>query len=153
SAYETNQRTLHLFRTGIRPPVVVVFHANGDVTTGENADAIRSAMQSAAYAAGSMHAGSNTSASPYAGGNANTRGRNVYARTSSYFTTFNPMYVSKDKHTTFEMIYPVGESTFSSTSGAENILSAAKFDLPRGITVNVTGHDPLEEASTHGSGN
>jgi RND superfamily putative drug exporter len=152
SAYETNQRTLQLFRTGIRPPIVVVFHdPTGDVTTGADATAIRSAMQSAAYAAGSAkYAGGNTTA--YAGGNANTHGRNVYARTSSYFTTFNPMYVSKDKHTTFEEIYPPGEATFSSTSGAAGILAAAKFDVPKGITVNVTGHDPLEEASSHGSG-
>ena len=30
--------------------------------------------------------------------------------------------------------------------------AAAAAGLPAGITVNVTGHDPLEEASTHGSG-
>ena len=62
------------------------------------------------------------------------------------------MYVSKDKHTTFEEIYPPGTATFSTTSGAADILAAAQKGLPSGITVNVTGHDPLEEASSHGSG-
>src|SRR5438876_10925976 len=50
SAYETNQRTLELFGTGIRPPDVVVFHASGDVTTGANATAIEAAMARAAKA-------------------------------------------------------------------------------------------------------
>src|SRR5207244_9099368 len=63
----------------------------------------------------------------------------------------DPMYVSKDKHTTFEEIYPPGPATFSTTSGAADILAAAQKGLPSGITVNVTGHDPLEEASSHGS--
>ena len=58
----------------------------------------------------------------------------------------------KDKHTTFEEIYPPGLATFDSTSGAAEILAAAQKGLPSDITVNVTGHDPLEEASTHGGG-
>ena len=37
-------------------------------------------------------------------------------------------------------------------SGAEKMRAAAANGLPAGITVNVTGRDPLEEASTHGSG-
>ena len=36
-------------------------------------------------------------------------------------------------------------------SGAEKVRAAAQTGLPAGITVNVTGHDPLEEASTNGS--
>ena len=32
SAYEANQRTLKAFGTGVRPPNVVVFHSDGDVT-------------------------------------------------------------------------------------------------------------------------
>ena len=36
-------------------------------------------------------------------------------------------------------------------SGAEKVRAAAQNGLPAGITVNVTGHDPLEEASTHGA--
>ena len=141
SAYETNQRTLERFGTGIRPPDVVVFHASGDVTTGANAAAIQAAMARAAKAVPRVRL--------LLGPSLNY----VSARTSSYFSTSdNPMYVSKDKHTTFEEIYPPGEATFSTTSRATDILAAAKKGLPSGITVNVTGHDPLEEASNHGGG-
>ena len=62
------------------------------------------------------------------------------------------MYVSKDPHTTFEEIYPPGPATFSTTSGAAAVHAAAAKGLPPGIEVKVTGHDPLEEASTHGGG-
>ena len=75
------------------------------------------------------------------------------ARSSSYFSTnHNLMYVSEDKRTTFEEIYPPGLATFSTTSGADEILAAAKTGLESDITVNVTGHDPLEEASSKGGG-
>jgi RND superfamily putative drug exporter len=122
SAYESDQRTFQTFHTGIRPPNVVVFHTNGDATS---SDAIKQAMNRAA------------AASPG-------------SRSSSYFSTGNPMYVSKDKHTTFLEVYPAGQSTFDSTSGATKMRDAAARALPAGITVNVTGHDALEEASTHG---
>ena len=62
------------------------------------------------------------------------------------------MYVSKDRHTTFEEVYPPGPSTFSTTSGADAVRAAAARGLPSGIQVEVTGHDPLEEASSHGGG-
>jgi RND superfamily putative drug exporter len=124
SAYEANQRTLKTFGTGIRPPNVVVFHTSGDAT--KNA-AIAAAMKRAAAA---MPGG----------------------RTSSYFSTHDLMYVSKDRHTTFEEIYPPGTSTFSTTSGADEVRAAAARGLPSGIQVEVTGHDPLEEASSHGGG-
>jgi RND superfamily putative drug exporter len=124
SAYETNQKTLQLFGTGIRPPNVVVFHTSGDAT---KSAAIAAAMARAAKAAPG-------------------------SRVSSYFSTHDLMYVSNDRHTTFEEIYPPGVATFSTTSGATDILAAAQKGLPSGIKVNVTGHDPLEEASSHGSG-
>jgi RND superfamily putative drug exporter len=122
SAYESDQRTFERFHTGIRPPSVVVFHTNGDAT---KSDAIKQAMNRAS-------------------------GESPGSRSSSYFTTQNSMYVSRDKHTTFLEVYPAGESTFDSTSGAVKMREAAAKGLPAGITVNVTGHDPLEEASTHG---
>jgi RND superfamily putative drug exporter len=122
-AYEANQRTLKAFGTGVRPPNVVVFHASGDVT---KSAAIAAAMRRAA---------------------ATMPG----ARTSSYFTTRNSMYVSRDRHTTFLEVYPPGPSKFSSTSGAEKMRAAAAAGLPAGIRVEVTGHDPLDEASSHGS--
>jgi putative drug exporter of the RND superfamily len=122
SAYEANQRTLKTFGTGIRPPDVVVFHTSGDAT---KSAAIAAAMKRAAAAAPG-------------------------SRTSSYFSTHDPMYVSKDRHTTFEEVYPPGTSTFSTTSGAYAVRAAAAQGLPSGIQVEVTGHDPLEEASSHG---
>src|SRR3954452_10607752 len=122
SAYESDQRTFQTFHTGMRPPSVVVFHTNGDAT---KSDAIKAAMKRASDTSGG-------------------------SRSSSYFMTHNSMYVSRDKHTTFLEVYPAGESTFDSTSGAVKMREAAAKGLPAGITVNVTGHDPLEEASTHG---
>ena len=122
SAYEANQRTFKTFNTGIRPPNVVVYHTSGDAT---KSDAIRQSME---RAAASSHG----------------------ARSSSWFTTHNLMYVSKDRHTTFMNVYPAGESTFSTTSGANEMRDAAAKGLPAGITVEVTGHDPLEEASQNG---
>jgi RND superfamily putative drug exporter len=123
SAYEANQRTLKRFGTGVRPPNVVVFHTGGDAT---KSDAIKLAMQRAA---------------------ATMPG----ARTSSYFSTGNTMYVSADRHTIFEEVYPPGIAKFDTKSGAESMRAAAANGLPAGTTVEVTGHDPLEEASTHGN--
>jgi RND superfamily putative drug exporter len=124
SAYEASQRTLKEFGVGVRPPNVVVFHTSGDAT---KSAAIRQAMQRAA---------------------ATTPG----ALTSSYFSTHNSMYVSKDGHTTFMEVYPPGSPKFDSKSGVKKMRAAAAAGLPAGTTVNVTGHDPLEEASSNGSG-
>jgi RND superfamily putative drug exporter len=106
----------------MRPPTVVVFHTRGDAT---KTDAIRAAMDRAAKA-------------------------NPGARTSSYFSTGDLMYVSPDRHTTFMEIYPPGLASFDTKSGAEATQKAAAAALPAGIAVHVTGHDPLEEASSHG---
>jgi putative drug exporter of the RND superfamily len=124
SAYEAGQRTLKAFGTGVRPPNVVVYKTSGDATQSQ---AIRQSMARAA----TIFPG---------------------ARTSSWFSTHNSMYVSKDKHTTFEEVYPPGSPKFDSTSKAKAMRAVAARGLPAGITVNVTGHDPLEEASTHGGG-
>src|SRR5581483_11602863 len=124
SAYEANQRTLKTFGTGVRPPDVVVFHTAGDAT---KSGAIRAAMLRVAR-------------------------DNPTARTSSYFSTHDLMYVSKDRHTTFMEVYPAGLATFSTRSGAATIRREAGRGLAPGIRVEVTGHDPLEEASSHGGG-
>ena len=124
SAYEASQRTLQVFGVGVRPPTVVVYHTQGDAT---QSAAIKASMARAA------------AASPG-------------ALTSSYFTTHNnPAYVSQDRHTTFQEIYPAGVAKFDTKSGAEHIRAVAAAGLPAGTTVEVTGHDPLEEASTHGA--
>src|SRR5947207_6111340 len=123
-AYEASQRTLKAFGVGVRPPNVVVFHTSGDAT---KSAAIARAMKRAA---------------------ATTPG----ALTSSYFSTHNLMYVSRDRHTTFMNVYLSGSPKFSTTSGVDRMRAAAAAGLPAGTNVDVTGHDPLEEASTHGSG-
>ncbi len=122
SAYEANQRTLKVFGVGVRPPNVVVFHTSGDAT---KSGAIRAAMRRAA------------NASPG-------------ALTSSYFSTGSLAYVSRDRHTTFLEIHTPGIPKFAGKSGAAATRKAALAGLPAGISVHVTGHDPLEEASTHG---
>src|SRR6266536_3178309 len=78
SAYEASQRTLHAFGTGVRPPNVVVFHTNRDATA---SSAIKQAMRRAAAVAPG-------------------------ARMSSYFSTHDLAYVSRDRHTTFTEVYP-----------------------------------------------
>jgi RND superfamily putative drug exporter len=123
-AYEASQRTLKTFGVGVRPPNVVVFRTDGDATKSR---AIERAMQRAAAAMPG-------------------------AFTSSYFSTHNSMYLSADHHTAFLEVYPPGSSNFNTKSGANRLRAAAASGLPSGITVNVTGHDPLEEASTHGQG-
>jgi RND superfamily putative drug exporter len=124
SAYEANQRTFERFGTGVRPPEVVVLHTDGDAT---RSAPIRAAMDRVAKA-------------------------NPRARTSSYFSTGSSIYVSKDKHTTFMELYPAGLATFSSKSHAKEIRAVAAAGLPANVDVQVTGHDPLEEASTAGDG-
>src|ERR687888_427508 len=123
-AYEANQRTLERFGTGMRPPNVVVFHTSGDAT---RSSAIRAAMDRAARA-------------------------NPGARTSSFFSTGSLAYVSRDRHTTFMQIYPPGAAEFDTKSGAEATRKAAADGLPAGISVHVTGHDPLAEGTEHGEG-
>src|SRR5262249_3755274 len=95
---------------------------SGDAT---KSDAIRAAMQRAANA-------------------------NPGALTSSYFSTSSLVFVSRDRHTAFMTIYPPGSPKFSTKSHAKETRQAAARGLPPGITVNVTGHDPLEEASSQG---
>ena len=122
-AYDASQRTLKALGAGARPPSVVAFHTGGDATKSK---AIEQAMQRAG---------------------ASVPG----ARTSSYFSTGSRMYVSRDRHTTFAEVYPPGPVRLDVLSGAEKMRAAAASGLAAGITVNVTGRDPLGEASTHGS--
>jgi putative drug exporter of the RND superfamily len=122
SAYEASKRTLDTFGTGMRPPNVVVFTSSGDAT---KSDAIRAAMKRA------------EEASPG-------------ARTSSYFSTGNEAFVSKDRHTTFMNVYPPGTATFDTKSGAKELRAAAAKGLPAGVSVHVTGHDPISEATLEG---
>jgi RND superfamily putative drug exporter len=122
-AYDTGERALHTFGAGARPPVVVVFRTPGDAT---RSAAIREAVgRAAATVPGAL--------------------------TSSYFATGSAAYVSADRHTTFAEIYPPGEDRLDLQSGAERIRAAAASGLPSGIQVEVTGRNPLDEASREGT--
>src|SRR5438105_510202 len=124
SAYEGSRRTLKALGVGQRPPNIVVLHSsNVDVT---KSPAVRAAMARVV--------------------NANPR-----ALTSSYFSTGNAMYVSRDRHTTFLQVYPPGANALNVKSGAAKMRAEAARGLPAAITVNVTGYQPIEEATKLGS--
>jgi RND superfamily putative drug exporter len=125
SAYEASQRALHELGFGDRSPTVVVFHTDGDAAT--STDVERAAQRAAGVVPGAF--------------------------TSSYYTTKNPVYLSADRHTTFEEIYPPGRAGVNKLSHAKDIQAAAANGLPAGATVNVTGRDALDEATKNGSDN
>jgi RND superfamily putative drug exporter len=124
SAYETNQRTLHIFGSGEQAPLIAVFHTAGDITT---KDLIAPSLSRA-------------------------QAVNPGSRISSYFSTGNSAYVSADKHTTFATIFPAGEPGFGSESFIGRTRAALKATDPPGVTVNLTGRDPLENAGSSGGG-
>jgi len=62
------------------------------------------------------------------------------------------MYVTRDRHTAFQEIYPSGPARLDIPSGAIQIRATAAAGLPASITVNVTGRDALDEATDDGSG-
>ncbi len=122
-AYEGSQRALAAFGVGVRPPNVVVFHSpNADLT---KSAAVRAAMARVAKA-------------------------NPGALTSSYFSTGAAMYASHDRHTTFQQVYQPGQHRLDVMSGVEKMKAVAAAGLPPGISVDVTGHDALVEASKVG---
>src|SRR5436305_1677978 len=121
-AYETGLRVLKAFGAGVRTPNVVVYTApHGDVT---KSGAVRAAVGRVAKA--------------YPG-----------ALTSSYFSTGSSLYVSRDRHTTFQEVYPAGRAGVDKKSGAIGMRAIAAKGLPAGVTVNVTGRDALDEANAH----
>src|SRR5438105_4904260 len=123
-AYEGSLRTLKALGAGQRPPNIVVFHSSSvDVT---KSAAVRAAMARVV--------------------NANPR-----ALTSSYFSTGNAMYASRDGHTTFLQVYLPGPDRLDVKSGAVKMRALAAAGLPAAVTVDVTGYAPLEEATKVGS--
>ena len=123
-AYEGSQRTLAALGAGQRPPNTVVFHSSGmDVT---ESPAVRAAMARVVKA-------------------------NPGALTSSLFSTGNAMYTSADRHTTFLQVYPPGRNRLDARSGAAQMRALAAAGLPAGISVDVTGYQAIEEATTHGT--
>src|SRR5919204_4466361 len=124
SAYETNQRTLKTFGSGEQAPLVAVFQSSGDVT---RATGIRKAISAAARV-------------------------NPGSRVSSYFSTGDRVYVSKDGHTTFAEIYPPGMPDFSSSVHIKEVRAKLKAAAPAGVQAHLTGRDPLVEASGESGG-
>jgi RND superfamily putative drug exporter len=124
SAYETNQRTLKTFGTGEQAPLVAVFHSKGDVTR-------ETGIKGAIAAAASVNPGS---------------------RTSSYWSTGSRAYVSRDGHTAFAEIYPPGMPDFSSSVHIKQVRAKLKAATPDGVEANLTGRDPLVEASGESGG-
>ena len=57
----------------------------------------------------------------------------------------SPSYVSKDRHTTFAEIYPPGTPGFDSNVDIKKVRAAIKENAPPGVTVYLTGRDPLQE--------
>jgi RND superfamily putative drug exporter len=123
-AYETNQKTLKIFGTGEQAPLIAVFHTSGDITKERGIAAAVAAGQQA----------------------------NPGSRAASYFTTGNEAYVSKDRHTTFATIYPSGIPGFNAKGHIDQTRAALKQAAPANVTVNLTGRDPLEVASSGGGG-
>ena len=117
-------RTLKALGAGQRSPNIVVFHSSSVEVS--RSQAVRAAMARVAR-------------------------MNPGALTSSYFTTGNLMYVSHDRHTTFEEVYLPGRAGVDKKSGAAKMRAEAAAALPAGISVNVTGRDALDEANNHGS--
>jgi RND superfamily putative drug exporter len=122
SSYEANQRTLKTFGTGEQAPLVAVFTSKGDVTR-------QAGIENAVAAAAKVNPGS---------------------RVSSYFSTRNDAYVSKDRHTTFAEIYPPGTPTFSSSVHIDQVRAALKTNAPSGVSAHLTGRDPIYDASSGG---
>ncbi|HKG45025.1 MAG TPA: MMPL family transporter [Gaiellaceae bacterium] len=122
SSYEANQRTLKTFGTGEQAPLVAVFHSDGDVTK-------ETGIRRAIVAAAAVNPGS---------------------RVSSFFSTRDRAYVSEDGHTTFAEIYPPGTPTFSSSVHIKEVRAKLKAAAPEGVEANLTGRDPLYEASAGG---
>jgi putative drug exporter of the RND superfamily len=125
SAYEANQRTLKTFGTGENAPLTAVFHSNGDVT---KVTAIKGAIAAAA---------------------AQNRG----SRVSSYFSTGNDAYVSKDRHTTFAELYPAGNQGFNGVVNIGEARDALHRATPAGVQSYLTGRDALQEAASGGDTN
>jgi RND superfamily putative drug exporter len=126
SAYEANQRTLHTFGSGEQFALVGVITAPGrDVTK------IAGVKEAFAQAAA----------------------QNPGARYSDFFTTRDPMYVSKDKHTAFVEIFPTGEQGIETIKTEKPTRATLKRLAPPGTQAFLTGHDPLYAASSGGDSN
>jgi RND superfamily putative drug exporter len=123
SAYEANQRMLKDFGSGAQAPLVAVVRLpSGDVTKDPG---VKHAFAAAAGA---------------------VKG----SRTSSWFTTHNVAYVSKDHHVAFAEIFPPGHPGFSAVAGLDEAKAAIKSAVPKGAQGWITGRDALQTESSGG---
>jgi RND superfamily putative drug exporter len=121
SAYEANQRSFQAFGNGRISPFVAVMRADGDITKVEG---VETAFDRAA---------------------AVTPG----ARVTSYFTTGDEAYLSKDRHVAFAEIYPPGRLTFEGVK-IDPTRAALKAEAPAGVDAYVTGIDALYAEASGG---
>ena len=123
SAYEANQRTLKALGSGEFAPLIAVVTTKGDVT---KAPGVEQAFAAAAKAVPG-------------------------ARSSSYFSTHNDLYVSKDRHTAYAAIYQTGTPGFNFGTAEKDTRAALRRAAPAGATVHLTGNDPILAAADKGS--
>ena len=125
-SYQHNQRIVETFGNGSQNPMVLVFHdPAGDVT---QAPGIQGALDAALK-------------------------ENPGARISSYFNTGadSGVYVSKDGHTMFAAIYPVGDNGFGAGGTIAATQQAIAQHAPSGVQASVSGLDALEQAAGNGA--
>ena len=117
AAYEANQRTLKTFGSGEQPPLVAVFRSNGDVTQGDAGSPRRSPR----------------------------RGRQPGLADE---------LVLHDRHRRLRLEGPAhdvrrdlsaGQPGFNSNVHIKQVRAALKANAPPGVTVHLTGRDPLYE--------
>jgi putative drug exporter of the RND superfamily len=118
SAYEANQRALETFGTGAQPPHVAVLEAERDVTR------VQGLRQAVARVAADF--------SDF--------------RTSSYFTTGDDAYLSRDRRATFVTFYPPGQAGFESDVKTKELRRAMQRAVPAGVDVHLTGIYALYES-------
>ena len=115
-AWEANQRAVKTFGTGDQPPLVAVFTTRlGDITQ-------KRGIAKAVAAAVAVNPG---------------------ARASSYFSTGNEAYVSKNRTATFAELYLPGEQSFFGPETLDKTREALKAAAPAGVSAHLTGRDAL----------
>ena len=120
-AYEANIRSLEALGNGRIAPYVAVLEADSDITKIEGVD---QAFFAAAQAAPN-------------------------ARVSSYFTTRNDAYLSKDRRVAFALIWPAGQIDFEGVD-VEPVRRALKEAAPPGVEASLTGLDALYAEASGG---
>nr|MBA2475512.1 MMPL family transporter [Actinomycetota bacterium] len=124
SAYEANQRVVETFGNGELAPFVAVLRSErGDVT---KVAGVERAIERAVA-------------------------QNPGSRSSSFFSTGDDVYVSKDRRVTFAEIYPAGQAGFELVPTIDPTRKALEAAAPDGVQTFLTGQDPLFQASAEGS--